>query len=109
MAAVSNTNAAIVLRRLGGAAWRIAAFLAGLFLAFVTYIGLIFGACFEGGGLCSGDFDDTNREAFYTAMTTAVLVGPLLVVPFTRKWRWLAGAAALTLGLTVALAIALWP
>lgn len=92
-----------------GTAWRAAAVVAGVALAVGVVVALALGSCFDGGGFCANDFDQSNREAFYSAVAMSVGVGPLLVVPFTRRWWALVAASAAGVAVTAAAVALLWP
>lgn len=89
--------------------WKGLSLLGGVGLLAVVIFGLAIGSCHSQGGFCSGEFDQGNRDAFYSALVASVGVGPLLLVPFARKIPWLIAAALAGFGLTLALVMSLWP
>ena len=90
-------------------AWRAASLLAGVGLFFVVLFSLSFGTCHSVSGICSGEFGQENRDAFYTALFVSIAVGPLFVLPFTRKPRWLLLSALASLLATGVVVLIFWP
>lgn len=75
----------------------------------VVIVGLALGGCHSAGGFCSGEFDQANRDAFYSALAASLPIGPLLIAVFSRKTSHLVIAAAIGFAITCGLVVSLWP
>lgn len=100
-----------VLDELGprGIAWRLASFVAGAVLGFVVFLGIALGACHGGGGFCSGEFGAAHVEAFTSALVASVFVGPLLVLPFTRRRSRILVSGLAGFAVTGVIVLIAWP